>query len=526
LTGKFFASCVVLSSHEDALAWSEIYQYVHDLGVKPSYHMGDGAKAISKAGRDVFGDLERCHRLMCWSHVHRAISPQLKSVGSHDKTLATNILNDIMDLQWSVLNEETFRRVYSLLEQKYLEKYSPDINASIAKFFSYMRKVWINSEEFRWYEGAHPWQVSNNQGLEGKNKAIQESHTFRRRLALGELFDVMLRMVKEWSEEDDVLLNSSRLATLHNQRDSLKLRTEGYQWFRRNRTSLMLKINPKGKYLVSESEEFLLGKVDAIWAVDRSDNKSDRSLKERAKERIRERESPSSSTFDDYIAVRSSCWLIEERNGDFYCDCPPAMKAKLCCHTTGMQYKEGYMEPTSDVRAVPLGEKRRKGRPKNLPSNCLAPSPVHARRPQEILDVDEREDVPAPVRKTTKRKRTVPEEVDDAENTDQVAQSPVQVLQTQFRIHSGLGDPKPPKKKKKTGREPNPSSSSPADSISTISSESSAKKPAPVICKKKKGACKHIVAFGDHYNETAWKKYADHVKSLTSMTEVDPDYNP
>ena len=76
--------------------------------------------------------------------------------------------------------------------------------------------------------------------------------------------------------------------------------------------------------MVSESEEFLLGKVDAIWAVDRSDNKSDSSLKERAKERIRERESPSSSTFDDYIAVRSSCWLIEERNGDFYCDCPPA----------------------------------------------------------------------------------------------------------------------------------------------------------------------------------------------------------
>ena len=58
LTGKFFASCVVLSSHEDTRAWSEIYQYVHDLGVKPAYHMGDGAKAISKAGREVFGDLE------------------------------------------------------------------------------------------------------------------------------------------------------------------------------------------------------------------------------------------------------------------------------------------------------------------------------------------------------------------------------------------------------------------------------------------------------------------------------------
>ena len=57
-----------------------------------------------------------------------------------------------------------------------------------------------------------------------KNKNIKDSHTFRRRLSLGDLFDVLLRMVKEWSEEDDSLLISSRLATLHGQRDSLKLR--------------------------------------------------------------------------------------------------------------------------------------------------------------------------------------------------------------------------------------------------------------------------------------------------------------
>ena len=121
--------------------------------------------------------------------------------------------------------------------------------------------------------------------------------------------------------------------------------------------------------------------------------------------------------------------------------------------------------------------------------------------------------------KTTKHKRKAPEEVDAIEKKD--AQSPVHSLHRQFRIHSGLGDPKPPKKKKKTGRETNPS---PSDSISTVSSSKpsteSVKKPTPVVCKKKKGACKHIVAFGDHYNEIAWKKYADHVKSLSSMTEV------
>ena len=58
-TGRFFASCVILSSHEDTPAWSQIYQYLYDLGVKPAYHMGDGAKALSKAGREVFSDLDR-----------------------------------------------------------------------------------------------------------------------------------------------------------------------------------------------------------------------------------------------------------------------------------------------------------------------------------------------------------------------------------------------------------------------------------------------------------------------------------
>ena len=127
-------------------------------------------------------------------------------------------MNDIRDLQWSVLNEESSKKVYTLLEEKYIGKHSPIINAALAKFFSYMRTVWIDSEEFRWYEGAHPWQISNNQGLEGKNKSIKESHTFRRRLALGELFEVFLRMVKEWSKEPD-MLNKSRVEMLFNPKD-------------------------------------------------------------------------------------------------------------------------------------------------------------------------------------------------------------------------------------------------------------------------------------------------------------------
>ena len=190
-----------------------------------------------------------------------------------------------------------------------------------------MHKVWIDSKEFRWFEGANPWGISNNQGVEGKNKEIKQSHTFRRKLEIGELLSVLARLVHEVSEEDDRLLVSSRLAVLHGERDSLSLRTGGFQWYQVNKTDSgkILRIDPKNKYTVSES--FGLGEVTNLWAVNSTEGlKSGTSLKERAKKRIQARDNPQSSNFDDYLEVRSSCWILEERSGDFYCDCPVGMK--------------------------------------------------------------------------------------------------------------------------------------------------------------------------------------------------------
>ena len=98
-------------------------------------------------------------------------------------------------------------------------------------------------------------------------------------------------MVKEWSEDDDILLNNPRVAILHNDENALKMRTEGYQFYRKPKfnSDKILRINPKGKYTVSESDEFLLGKVDNLWSVDSSAVKSGRSIKERTKERIENR---------------------------------------------------------------------------------------------------------------------------------------------------------------------------------------------------------------------------------------------
>ena len=288
--------------------------------------MGDGAKAITKAGNRVYKDIP-FSRLMCWSHVHKNILPQLKSVSVHSKSIADNIIKDIDNLQWSVLNFESFKKAYDLIEIKYLDKHDTVLNGSLTKFFQYMRKVWIDSGECLWFEGAHPWGVSNNQGIEGKNKEIKQSHTFRRRLEIGELISCLSRFVSEVSDEDDRLLVLPRLSALEGERDSLALKTAGYQWYQCNKTGTdkILRINPKNRYTVSESTG--LGKVTNIWAVNSTSGlESGTTLKERAKARLAQRELPTSCSFDEYLKIRSSCWIVEERDGDFYCDCPIGMK--------------------------------------------------------------------------------------------------------------------------------------------------------------------------------------------------------
>lgn len=266
---------------------------------------------------------------MCWAHVHSNMLPKLKCITAHRKDVSENILKDIVNIQWSALIELSFRKAFDILEKKYLGKFDEVLNEVVSKFFSYMHKVWLDTNEFRWYEGAHPWRISNNQGVEGKNKEIKLNHTFRRRLELGEMVAVLANLVTEWSDEDDNLLESSRLASLHGHTNSLSLKTDGYHFFKANKngSDRIIRINPKDKYTVSESSEFLLGKVTTLWAVSSSEgSKTGASLKARAKERIASRKVPLSSSFDDYLTVRSSCWILEERDGDFYCDCPVGMK--------------------------------------------------------------------------------------------------------------------------------------------------------------------------------------------------------
>ena len=170
------------------MSFKNIFKFVRDvLGKSQNYNMADGAREITKAAREVFGEPStgatdgtgpKNIRLMCWSHVFRNFTPMLKSL---PKDLAAKIIQAIEDLQWSVLNENSFRLVYDLLEQQFKDenKDNPEVSVQLSIFFSYFKKQWIDSPVFRWYEFSHPWHLSNNQGIEGVNKSIKENHTFK-----------------------------------------------------------------------------------------------------------------------------------------------------------------------------------------------------------------------------------------------------------------------------------------------------------------------------------------------------------
>lgn len=387
---------------------------------------------------------------MCWAHVFRNVTPRLGEVKKNNMEIGNAIMADIEFLQWSATNEATFRKAYTLLEQKYLENDMDDkLHDAVKDFFIYFRKQWVDSPVFRWWEGAHPWCVSNNQGIEGTNRVIKADHTFKRRCPLGNFFDIVDRMVNEWSKRSDDLLFQPRSSMLFEPKGGLKLRTEGYQWAKMNKSGSekLISINPTNKYTISEA--FELGKVDKIWAVNSNSNTIQKPLKERAKERIKQRQNPDHKSFKEFKDVRTSCWLLEERNGEYYCDCPVDMKGKLCQHSNGMAYLQGKLEVTSEVRSVPLGQKRKRGRPKKLPSNCLTRSPIQVQRG----DVP-----PSPVQgehEESEENAARPEQQADLEPVQPVGPQAVQQADLghgQQVVQPSGGRPEPAKGRRKRGK--------------------------------------------------------------------------
>lgn len=119
---------------------------------------------------------------------------------------------DLQVAQWAVQNEEEAKIVLGLVERKHLDEVQgSDAETAVTAFFAYFQEQWGHeSHTSKWWEAAHPFCPSNNQGNESFNNTIKEEKTFRERLPIGQYAEAMESLCTEHSQKDDTQLFGNR----------------------------------------------------------------------------------------------------------------------------------------------------------------------------------------------------------------------------------------------------------------------------------------------------------------------------
>ncbi|KAH7725260.1 hypothetical protein AAVH_07053 [Aphelenchoides avenae] len=170
---RFHPTLLCVAHSEDTWTYSELLKALKGNGVRPDVILGDGAKEITAACRDVF---PAARRAMCWAHVIRQVD---KRLNVFKKDLRAMVRDDLLLLQYARTDDE-FITVAQLVFDSW--------PAETADFVDYLRNVWIDSSEKFWYEG-----------LEAQNRVIKESHTLRRLLPFPQFLKVVYDICKGWS---------------------------------------------------------------------------------------------------------------------------------------------------------------------------------------------------------------------------------------------------------------------------------------------------------------------------------------
>ena len=195
-------------------------------------------------------------------------------------------------------------------------------------------------------------------------------------------------MLREFSEEDDILLaDEGRIAGLlrtsekdGQDKTGLARMTAGWKWaheFRKGVPNKVVRINADTPNYKTIAEEHNLGDVDRLWVVNNG-SKNNKPLKGKIKEKLEERKYPSEKTWDEKKSILTGCYFLEERQGDFFCDCFEGIKGRMCKHTVGMHYRQdtGKLPANDEIRSLPISSKRPRGRPKK--GSCQIRSPCES----------------------------------------------------------------------------------------------------------------------------------------------------
>lgn len=308
-----------------------IFEALHkyNLQWQPSVLLADGSDAITMGFVKVFG--VPLVRIMCFFHV-------VENLEKYLKVLPKNLLHIKQDIDVLQIcpDEETFKSAMELFFKKWTEP-------EAAAITTYFRSQWIEKNSL-WYEGAALGYPSTNNGIESTNAAIKRDHTLRARLPVGQFLHSASNLVERWSRaRNPESVNCASFAEVRSY--SLKHWTEAYQWASENHKVLQCDTNADTFYITSSSFGRPISKKMLATAL---------SKKKKWK------------TFEEFKKYQLGVWKvhIDRHNpSNSSCSCPCFLKHLTCKHSLGMQIRLNLCNVPPQAKNVPLGQKRKRGRP-------------------------------------------------------------------------------------------------------------------------------------------------------------------
>ncbi|CAF1449502.1 unnamed protein product [Adineta ricciae] len=303
--------------------------------LKPTALISDAADAIKNGFNNVFG--ESHNEIMCWAHMKRKVENRICHIDN--KEVRKDILEDIEMLQ--LCNSTTTFKLATTLFMKKWKINSKQKNQSILEFLDYFDYEWIKLND-GWYEGIQLNTPSTNNALESTNRTIKDDGTFRERHVLSRFLTISADIIYNWSTERDPSSVNVKVFAME-PTISLQLWTSSYQWAQSKKEVTCLSHGSTKKYYIPARD---------IQSITRSD--------------INKYNKKQWTTFNQF-KKSYDMWCMELENDTHWktskCNCPYFLKNYICKHVVGMAIRLKYCKPPASAKTVPIGQKRKRGRP-------------------------------------------------------------------------------------------------------------------------------------------------------------------
>lgn len=298
---------------------------VYHIPVDPDFLICDAAHAIHIAFAKVYGADKLI--IMCWAHMRRAVAKKVLTF-IHNKKLQNEVMYDIDNLQATKTTED-FDRAANLFTEKWMT-HSED-------FVRYFTNEWLEQNRF-WYEGAAFNVPSTNNSQEATHKVIKDKHTIRNRFDLGRFREALYLMITKYSTEYS---NGTR-EIYHSPLIELNIWTEAYNWAKMN---VPIKVTR------------FRNRIEHEITIDQNQNMEiDENLMWHSFDNFRKMYFCKCKTTFPTPFNR----LTWEKG---QCDCTDYFKLNICKHVVGIALRMKYVEAPLEAKNIPIGEKRKRGRP-------------------------------------------------------------------------------------------------------------------------------------------------------------------